>query len=144
MSEVSKLRTLDVKGTEVGHVTNACIIVIPCTVVTGGLAFAYIGTYSPGGIIVVSILYGLFSGGLVSIVLLLAIQLSPSRAATGNRMGMAFAGASVALLIGTRITGSLLGFNAAFALSGVSAVVGALVLAVSRVCHGGWTIMTKM
>jgi MFS family permease len=118
-----------------------------CTIVTGALAFAYIGARSLGSIIVVSVLYGIFSGGLVAIVPLLVVQLSPSRATIGNRMGMAFAVASIALLIGTPITGNLLnvhGFNAAFEFAGVCAVVGALTLGASRVCHGGWSIMKRL
>ncbi|KAJ9607196.1 hypothetical protein H2200_008268 [Cladophialophora chaetospira] len=122
-------------------------ILILCTIITAGVTFAFIGTKTLASIIVVSFLYGFFSGGLISLLPLLAVQLSPIRAVIGNRMGMAFAGAAMAVLIGPPTTGNLLdnhGFNAAFAFAGVSAIVGALSLTASRVCHGGWKIMMKM
>lgn len=122
-------------------------VVIPCIIFTGALAFALIGAKTLASIIVVSVLYGLFSGAIISIVPMLAIQLCPTRGTVGNRIGMAFGVASIAILIGTPITGNLLdnyGFNAAWAFSGTCAFVGALALAASRVLFGGWTIMKKM
>lgn len=122
-------------------------VVVPCTLVTGCLAFALIGSKSMASIIVVGVLYGIFSGALVSISPAIAMQLSPNRAVVGNRTGMAFSAVSAAMLIGPPVAGNLLdnhGFSAAFAFAGAAGVVGALILALSRVCHGGWTIMKKI
>lgn len=83
-------------------------VVIPCVIFTGALAFALIGAKTLASIVVVSVLYGLFSGAIISIVPMLAIQLCPNRGTVGNRIGMAFGVASIAILIGTPIRGNLL------------------------------------
>jgi MFS family permease len=115
--------------------------------VTGALAFAFIGTKTLGAIVVVCILYGIFSGGLVSLVPLLIVAQFPDRAILGNRLGMATAVVSLGLLVGTPISGHLLdvhGFKAAWAWAGVSGMVGAFTLAVSRGLFGGWVIMKRL
>jgi MFS family permease len=96
---------------------------------------------------VVSFLFGAFSGAMLSIAPTIAVQLSPNRSVIGNRMGMAFGGASFATLIGPPVAGNLVdnhGYHAAFAFSGAMLVAGATVLVGSRVCFGGRKISKKM
>ncbi|KAJ7848393.1 hypothetical protein B0H13DRAFT_2361891 [Mycena leptocephala] len=42
-------------------------VIIPVTFISGCLAFAFLGAHSDGGLIVFALLYGFFSGGLVSL-----------------------------------------------------------------------------
>jgi MFS family permease len=43
------------------------VVIIPMTVISGCLAFAFLGAHSDGGLLVFAILYGFFSGGFVSV-----------------------------------------------------------------------------
>ncbi|KAJ9603389.1 hypothetical protein H2200_012167 [Cladophialophora chaetospira] len=122
-------------------------VIIPCMILAGIFAFGFIGVPNPSSIIMVGVLYGFFSGAIVSISPTLAVQLSPNRAMIGTRMGMAFSAASAAMLIGPPVAGKLLdehGFDAAFGFSGVCSIFGAVILCASRACHGGWRVMKKL
>jgi MFS family permease len=122
-------------------------VLIPCTFLTGIMAFSLIGAKSLGPIIVIAVLYGIFTGAVVTILPTLPTQLCPDRAVVGNRMGMAFAVASWAVVSGPPIAGNLLrnhGYDAAFGFAGAAGIAGALVLMMSRGFHGGWVVMKKM
>ncbi|KAF7532075.1 hypothetical protein G7054_g8285 [Neopestalotiopsis clavispora] len=86
------------------------------TIVMGGcaalsciLAFAWIGIRNYGGIIVFAVLYGGFSGGVVSSHPSAIFSLTTDHTRMGTRLGMACFVAGVALLIGTPIAGAILG-----------------------------------
>jgi hypothetical protein len=49
------------------HKSQASLVIIPVTFISGCLAFAFLGAHSDGGLIVFALLYGFFSGGLVSL-----------------------------------------------------------------------------
>ena len=122
-------------------------VVIACTIMTGAIGFAFMGPKSLGGFAVVGVLYGFFSGGMVSILPSLVVLLSPNRAAIGTRMGMGFGVVSLAALLGTPIGGFILdryGYAVAFSFSGVCAIISAVILAGARGWHGGWKFMKKL
>lgn len=122
-------------------------VLIPCGLLTGIMAFAFIGAKSLASVIVVGALYGVFSGALLSLAPTIAVQLAPNRALIGNRMGMAFSTVAGSFLIGTPLAGVILdyhGFSGAFAFAGATSIAGAVILALSRGCHGGWKIMKKL
>ncbi|KAK1996487.1 major facilitator superfamily transporter [Colletotrichum falcatum] len=73
------------------------------------LMFAWLGIRSMAGLIVFAILYGLFSGGLVSISPTVVVSLSPDLSRVGTRMGMMNFIAGIAILVGTPIAGAILG-----------------------------------
>ena len=80
-------------------------IFAPAAVISALLAFCWIAINSVLGLVVFGVLYGVSSGAIVST---LAPLSSPDMKNIGTRMGMAFAIASVGLLIGNPIAGALL------------------------------------
>jgi MFS family permease len=77
-------------------------IFAPAAVISALLAFCWIAINSVLGLVVFGVLYGVSSGAIVSTLS------SPDMKNIGTRMGMAFAIASVGLLIGNPIAGALL------------------------------------
>ncbi|KAK1546711.1 major facilitator superfamily transporter [Colletotrichum paranaense] len=73
------------------------------------LMFAWLGIRNMAGLVVFAILYGLFSGGMVSISPTVIVSLSPDLGRVGTRMGMINFVAGIAILIGTPIAGAILG-----------------------------------
>jgi MFS family permease len=122
-------------------------VVIPCVLTTGALAFCFIPAKTQSSLIAVSCLYGFFSGSIVSIIPALGVSISPSRAVIGTRIGMACATIGLGMLAGTPISGAILrthGFVATWAFSGSTAILGACLLVVSRLLHGGMVLRKKI
>ncbi|KAH8899184.1 MFS general substrate transporter [Thozetella sp. PMI_491] len=80
-----------------------------CTFASGILAFGWLGTHSLGGLVVFALLYGGFSGGVVSLMPSVMVTLAPDMGRVGVRMGMSFLVSGVAILVGTPIAGAILG-----------------------------------
>ncbi|KAF2731844.1 MFS general substrate transporter [Polyplosphaeria fusca] len=84
-------------------------VVIPCTLVTGVLAFCFIEAKSSAGLVVLMAFYGFFSGTFVSLPPTIIVSLSlDARERIGTRLGQTFAGVGVGLLVGTPIGGAIL------------------------------------
>ena len=113
----------------------------------GAIVFALFGANTPGGLIVVAIFYGFFSGAFVSLISPAIIALADDLSEIGIRLGMGFLVVSLAALTGSPITGALLdshGFYAPVVWSGVcvlsgSALVGGSTFFQSRV-KGTWKV----
>ncbi|KAK3330053.1 major facilitator superfamily domain-containing protein [Apodospora peruviana] len=84
-------------------------VMLACTAVSAVLAFAWMGIRNEAGSIVFALLYGAFSGGLVSLTPSIFMELSPDLSRVGARMGMGFLVTGTALLIGTPIAGAIVG-----------------------------------
>lgn len=80
-----------------------------CTLASAVLAFGWMGTKDLGGLTVFALLYGLFSGALVSLTPSVLVGLSPDMSRVGARMGMSFCVVGLAILVGTPIAGAILG-----------------------------------
>ena len=106
---------------------GALNVLIPFTFIAGGLAFAWIALENLAGVIVFSILYGFFSGAIVSLPPSALVILSPDLSVIGTRLGMCFSFAGFGLLIGNPIAGVLLNSDAGYA--GLESFCGATVLA---------------
>lgn len=122
-------------------------IVSGCTVLCGGLMFSLIHLSSLGGVVVVALLYGFFSGAFVSLPPTCFVKLSPDRGVIGTRMGMGYVVMTVGNLIGTPVAGKILqdhGFNSMWVFGGVLSIVGGLTMMVSRNIQGGWKVFAKV
>ncbi|KAL7942546.1 putative MFS monocarboxylate transporter [Trichoderma barbatum] len=80
----------------------------PASGVTALLAFCWIAVDSTAGIIILSIFYGFFSGGFVSLPPVVMTVLTSDIRNLGTRLGMFFGVVSIALLVGTPIGGAII------------------------------------
>lgn len=111
--------------------------VTPLIFLNGIFIFAIFGVKSSGGVIAISILYGISSGAYVSLIAPLYTGLSKHPSEIGMRIGVAFIIVSIAALVGTPITGALLTadhdkFYGAIIFSGVCVFVGGTFMLASR------------
>ncbi|KAI9776708.1 MAG: hypothetical protein M1839_009435 [Geoglossum umbratile] len=83
-------------------------VLIPCCLVSCASIFALSGVTSTAGIISIVIIYGLFSGALVSLPPATIASISKNPDEYGTRIGMAFAVCSFGVLVGNPIAGALL------------------------------------
>lgn len=84
-------------------------VIVVCAFLSALMAFVWIAAKSTASLIVVSILYSFFSGGLMALPPAIIVTLSPSMGEVGTRIGMAFFIGSLGVLIGSPIAGAILG-----------------------------------
>ncbi|KAI9658272.1 MAG: hypothetical protein M1821_002405 [Bathelium mastoideum] len=122
-------------------------MLIPCSIMTAVLNFVLIGTHNTPGIIIVTLLYGFFSGTFVSLPPTIFVALSPNRGIIGTRMGMGFTITSIGLLIGTPSCGWILnaaGWKYVWIFGGTMALAGSVFIILSRMVQSKWTLVTKV
>lgn len=95
----------------------------PAAAISALLAFCWIAVNSSAGIVIVSLLYGFFSGGFVSLPPVVMMVITKDLRNFGTRLGMSFGICSIALLIGTPIGGAILSGTGSYV--GVQAFCGA-------------------
>jgi len=121
-------------------------IIFPCASVSGILIFCLISIHNLGGIVIFALLFGFFSGSLVSLPPTIIVRLTKDRRYIGTRLGMCFGFVAVGTLIGSPIGGVILrekGFTSAWIFGGVLSTVGGVVIASSRIAHAGWNPRIK-
>ncbi|KAJ7512581.1 MFS general substrate transporter [Mycena galericulata] len=84
------------------------LVIIPIGIISGGLAFAFLGAGSNGGLIVFALLYGFFNGGFVSLSAPTSASFSRNVGEVGTRIGLMTFVSSFALLTGNPISGAIL------------------------------------
>lgn len=113
-------------------------ILIINSICTGILLFCWIATTSNASIIVFAVLYGFFSGGIVSLMSPCIAQVTSSPDQIGTHLGMSMAIVGLAGLTGTPICGALLErygtYTQAAVFSGVVMFFGAVLVTVARFC----------
>ena len=122
-------------------------VIIPCSIMTSILNFILIGTHNTGGIIIVTLLYGFFSGTFVSIPPTIYVALSPNRGVVGTRMGMGFTIMSAGLIVGTPGCGWILaaaGWKYVWVFGGVMTMSGAILITLSRMMKSNWVLIQKL
>ena len=107
---------------------------------TGILVLAWQAINTNASIIVFSVLYGFFSGAIVSLMSFAISKVPKNPQNIGTYMGMGMAVCSIAALIGPPINGALVThyhvFKQAMDLSGVFIVVGALGIILAKLARG--------
>lgn len=88
--------------------TGPLNMLTPAVTITSILAFVWISVHTVPGIIILSVFYGFFSGGFVSLPPVVMASMTPDVRDLGTRLGMVFAITSIGLLIGTPIGGAIL------------------------------------
>lgn len=127
--------------------TGPINIFLPASGFTALVAFCWIAVHSAAGIIVVSLLYGFFSGGFVSLPPVIMMSITKDFRDLGTRLGMCFALCSIAVLVGTPIGGAIL--SAGNSYLGVQLFCGAciaacaVVMVVIRFLRVGWSLTAR-
>lgn len=93
---------------------------------SAALAFAWLSISNFGGLVAFALLYGAFSGGVVSMIPSAIVPYCPTLSRLGTRMGMNFTIAGVSVLIGTPIGGAILSHGGKSAWKGLIAYSGAV------------------
>jgi predicted MFS family arabinose efflux permease len=95
-----------------------------------------------GAVAAIAAAYGFVSGVFVSLAPTIYVLLTENRSMIGTRMGMGFSVASLGILVGTPISGALVGksgYASTWVYGGVLSVAGAGLFCVSRLSRGGWS-----
>ena len=87
--------------------TGPLNMIVPGAFITAILAFCWVPVDTIGGLATFAVLYGVFSGSLLSLAPASLASLTKDVNRTGTRMGMAFALSGVGLLIGNPVAGAL-------------------------------------
>lgn len=90
-----------------GDVIGPFNVMIPCTIISGGLLFLMFAATNLGGTIAFGILYGFFSGGFISLITPAAASYSRDLNEIGTRIGITSFVISFALLTGNPIAGAV-------------------------------------
>lgn len=89
--------------------TGPLNLIIPGAFICGILNIGMIGVHNVGGIVVMALLFGFFSGVFVALPPLLFVALTQDKSKIGTRMGMGFAVVGLGALIGGPGGGAILG-----------------------------------
>ncbi|KAF2673244.1 MFS general substrate transporter [Microthyrium microscopicum] len=122
-------------------------VIIPCVFISGILIFCLIPVKSMAGLIVIVLLFGFFSGSLVSLPPTIVVHLTPDRRFIGTRLGMCFAWVAFGTLLGSPIGGIIIdsyGYTAGWVWGGCFSIAGGVLILLSRVAHGGWKPATRV
>lgn len=123
-------------------------VIVPAALISGIIALCLIPVRTTGPLVVICLLYGFFSGALVSLPPTIYVQLSmKNRGMIGTRMGMGFFCTSIGLLIGTPACGWILSssnYANVWVFGGVLLVAGSILMAASRTFKvGGFNLTSK-
>ncbi|KAF4552276.1 Aspyridones efflux protein apdF [Elsinoe fawcettii] len=128
--------------------TGPLNIIIPATLVSGIIALCLIAVKDVAPLFVVCVLYGFFSGALVSLPPTVFVSLSlHKRHMIGTRMGMGFFFISIGLLLGTPVCGWILAassYTYVWTFGGTLLIVAAFTMFAGRTCKlGGVKLLSK-
>ncbi|RJE23693.1 Major Facilitator Superfamily [Aspergillus sclerotialis] len=127
--------------------TGPLNMLTPAVTATAVLAFAWLGVHNTPGIIVLAVLYGLCSGGFVSLPPVVMVTLTKDIRDLGTRLGMVFACTSIALLIGTPIGGAILNGSGQYLglqlFTACCLITSAILMATLRLLRTGFRVKVK-
>ncbi|KAH8817085.1 major facilitator superfamily domain-containing protein [Xylogone sp. PMI_703] len=109
--------------------TGPINMMAPCVLLSALMGYCWIAMKTKGTVIVFALLYGFFTGAFVSLPPTCIITLSPHLGIVGTRMGMVFTCAAFGLLIGTPVSGAILGGGSNYV--GIQAFCASLLVASS-------------
>ena len=117
-----------------------------CSLIATVIAFVWIGVDTVAGVVMFSILYGLFSGSFVSLsATVVATTMCPNMGVVGVRIGMLSIPTAIGLLIGNPIAGAILksGWVNLQAFCGAVVGISTLCMIAARVAKVGMGIRSR-
>jgi MFS family permease len=122
---------------------------VPGSLIAGILVLCWLPVHSIGGLLTIGILYGIFSGTLISILPPAIASMTSDMTRFGARTGVIFAALAFGSLIGTPVTGALVqsqhgSYDGARIWSGVCLVAGSVLIFFSRMIKAHWALMVKV
>lgn len=130
---------------------GALNVITPGAVMVGVVFLCYIPVHNVGGIVVVALLFGFFSGIFIALPPVLFFQLTQNKAVVGTRVGMGFAFIGAGVLAGGPGAGAVLGtdgsnlhWTATWVYAGVTVLAASMIFAALRVWKAGFKPMVKI
>ncbi|KAF2718850.1 MFS general substrate transporter [Polychaeton citri CBS 116435] len=121
-------------------------ILAPTSMIAGILGLCLVAVHNEGPLVAIIVLYGIFSGSFVSLAPTAIIAVTKNRAMIGTRMGQSFAVISIGILLGTPISGWILGassFTYVWVWGGALTMAGATMIIVARFSMVGFVLKRK-
>jgi MFS family permease len=91
------------------YTSNPSLVMAGCAFISCILDFAWLGIRNFGGTVAYTVLYGAFSGGVVSLQPACVFMLTTDISRVGTRLGMSTLVAGLAVLVGSPVGGAILG-----------------------------------
>ena len=124
-------------------------IIGPCCTIVGVLILCLLGVTNQGGVIVVAILSGFFSGALIGLPPLCFVALTKDKSKIGTRIGMGFGMISFGVLAGGPAGGAILNrsggsdWTGLWAFGGVAGCLGGFMYGALRLALYGFRLKVK-
>lgn len=123
-------------------------VITPGAVMVGIVFLCYIPVHNVGGMVVVALLFGFFSGIFIALPPVLFFQLTKNKAVVGTRVGMGFAFLGAGVLAGGPGGGAILGTNgdnlhwtSTWIYAGVTPLAASAIFACLRVWKAGFKMV---
>lgn len=116
------------------------------TLIAGVLVFTWIPAQSMGSVMAIAILYGFFSGSLVSVPPTAIASMTANMNELGGRIGMCFLSMAFGSLIGSPVTGAIVqtvGYDSARIYAGIMLLAGVTTMAMARFVKTGFRLPVK-
>lgn len=126
-------------------------VMLPATFICGILMLCWIAIKSLGSLIVISILFGFFSGSAQALIPSVVVWLAPDLSKAGVRIGMTLFMCGLGLLVGSPIGGAIIDAQSpersvywgVFLWGGLTVLLGAVALLVTRTLKVGFKVAIK-
>lgn len=113
-------------------------VCVACILISGILALLWMPVHNFAGFVVWGIIYGIFSGAVVSLVSTAMVAISSDLSKFGTRLGMASGFAGFGLLVGSPIAGAIL--TSRLSWKGTQVFTGLIVLIGCACLLGAWVV----
>ncbi|KAJ3495488.1 hypothetical protein NLG97_g3359 [Lecanicillium saksenae] len=118
----------------------------PATFISGILVLTWIPAHSMGSVVTIAVLYGFFSGSLVSIPPTAIASMTSNMSEFGGRIGIVFLAMAFGSLIGSPVAGAIVqsgGYDKAKVYAGVMIIAGSVTMVIARVIKTGPKLWVK-
>ncbi|KAF2486748.1 major facilitator superfamily domain-containing protein [Neohortaea acidophila] len=126
-------------------------VIAPGALCVGIVTLCYNAVSNAGGLVVLALLFGFFSGIFIAMPPVLFVALTKDKSKIGTRIGMGFAMLGIGVLAGGPGGGGILGsnehdlhFTGVWIYAGVTFIAASAVFFALRIMRGGWKLRVKV